>query len=317
MAINKKLTALIIFLSYQLSYSQSPFNYGQTNKVYFISTELRSELNIGTICTVSQFPGNETGGMGENWDVSMITFTPDMISDDWAPISKPKTYKYSFSNITTNLDFLNGSSYELAAGQLSAYGGNGYGSFSRNDITQLSDTVSIIATTYTGHSTNESTDYTKNVFNKQGLLKYVVSFVPPHIENNSEHEETEGEAPEKATVEDYDRFFNSLIENKHYSSDTLFYKYDNKGHLSGNYKTQNKPQINQLFTENTDPSSWQFYQCYIGNTRMEKYLLEKIGYTPELLLIEIYRYGVFSFKLNKNNGKYYRGQTKILEQQSQ
>ena len=59
---------------------------------------------------------------------------------------------------------------------------------------------------------------------------------------------------------------------------------------------------------------YQILSQYLGLVEMEKFISKKLRLLPELLLIEIYRYGVFSFALNPANKKYYRTGTLVLEQ---
>jgi hypothetical protein len=47
-----------------------------------------------------------------------------------------------------------------------------------------------------------------------------------------------------------------------------------------------------------------FHQCYINHTRMERFLVQKTGFLPKVILIEVHPLAVFSFVLNE--GKYYR-----------
>lgn len=305
---NKKLLFLLILLIQQFAFGQSPFNYGQNKKVYFISTALRNKLGIKTIYSIDQRFENDRGGMNENWDVSVISFDTNLISDQWSPISLDSTYKYRFDSLTSNLQFLNGKYYEFANNELTAYGGGGYGSFDHKDIYKYSDTVSIIVTSCVGHCGDQPMTYSKNIFNKKGQLLYTVFYPTPSkdwgIDANGD----------TTTLADYERSFISLINGGH-SADTLFYKYDNNDLLLNTSEIDyitNSSDVKKLFTY--PPQSYVFHQCYIGKTKMEKYFLRKIGFTPELVLIEIYKYGVFSFVFNNTDKKYYQTGNFTLEQ---
>ncbi len=316
MIINKGLLLVLTLLIQQFALGQSPFNYGQNKKVYFISSELRNKLGIQTIYSIDQRPLNDLGGMWENWDVTVISFDSSIVSDDWSPISLDSTYKFNFDSLTDNLNFLNGTRYEFSSGQLISYGGGGYGSFDWKEITRFSDTVSIIATSCVGHCGDQPITYSKNVFNKQRQLLHTVFYPTPKPDNGIDTEsdtktfddyvDTENDT---ITFDDYERFFISLIKDADYSADTLFYKYDSNGHLLSDSKE--KIISNSLFTYSGNPPAFIFHQCYIGKIKMEKYLLQKIGYVPELVLFEIYNYGVFSFVLKDK--KYYPTRTVILE----
>ena len=104
----KPVIAFILFCFTHVATAQSPFNYGQTKKVCFISTAFRVKLSIRDIYTVDQRPDDDTGGMGENWDVTQISFSEENIADNWFPVSKKKSFKYSLSSLIKNEIPLNG-----------------------------------------------------------------------------------------------------------------------------------------------------------------------------------------------------------------
>jgi hypothetical protein len=225
---------------------------------------------------------------------------------------------------------LNGTSYEFSNGKLTAYGGNGYGSFSRNEFTRVNDTVSIIATYCVGHCGSQPVDYSKQVFNQSGQLVYRIDYPSMAADDESEEkEEPEGEevmeedAPamdyieegEVMTLEEYDHFLMRYVTDDQLP-DTAFYAYDNKGLLlqmdesSGANAADTR---SKLFESGEDVSQYKFHQCYIGRMRMERFILKKLGYTPELLLLEIHRHGVFSFRLDPKSQKYYEANTLMLD----
>ena len=302
------LTTILILLTLKVTFGQSPFNYGQNKKVYFISTELRNKLDITTIYTIDQSYNNDLGGMSENWDVTLITFDTNSITDDWCPISLDSNFSYNFDSLTSNMKFLNGTRYDFTNGQIIAYGGGGYGSFDWCDITQITDKISIIATSCVGHCGDQPVRYSKNIFNKKGQLIYTISY-PTSIENREI-------AEEKLSLEAYEKFLNLNVtsENK---PDTLKYHYNSKGlilNFNKEIRIQNINEVKKLFTNQDDLATSKFHQCYIGKLEMEKFIFEKFGFTPELILIEIYKQAVFSFTLNRSDRKYYRTNNVILEQ---
>lgn len=250
--------------------------------------------------------------MGENWNVSVISFENDdnVIEDNWHPIYRDSLYRFDFADLTQNLTFFNGNHYNISDEKLSSYGGRGYGTFESKDITRISDTISIVATSCTGHCgiDAEKITYSKNIFTKQGRLKSTI-FYP---DSDKELEDREY-APYNASIEDYDKFFDYLIKESHRKPDTLYYKYNQNGNFSNSNKEINLTDFDQLFN-NDYSSNYIFHQCYVGNVKMEKFFREKVGFTPKLIVIEIYKYGVFSFRLNSKNQKYYEDQTIILEQ---
>lgn len=299
-----RLFLTLAFFTHQFAFGQSPFNYGQNKKIYFISSELRSQLGITTIYTIDHRQQNDLGGMGENWDVSVISFDSSIVTDDWSPISLDSTYKFNFDSLEDHLDFLNGTRYEFSSGELTAYGGGGYGSFDWKEISRFSDTVSIIATSCAGHCGDQPITYSKNVFNREGQLLFTVFYPSPKSE-----EAIDSESSYDVTFDE--SFFASLIKDAERGADTLFYRYNSNGLLLNERKGKNITE--SLFNYPFNPPSFIFHQCYIGEGKMERYFSQKIGYTPQLVLIEIYKYGVFSFALNNKDKKYYPGQTRILE----
>ena len=95
-------------------FAQSPFSYGQNKDVYFISKALQNKLGLQTIYSVGQRHDNDAGGMGENWDVTLITFEANTISQDWYPITLDSTFKYNFDSLTNGMEVLNGTQYQFS-----------------------------------------------------------------------------------------------------------------------------------------------------------------------------------------------------------
>lgn len=258
---------------------------------------------MNTIYSVSQRKEGETGGMGENWDVIVIDFDTDSVRDEWYPISKDSTYRYSFESLMEGAEPLNWTSYDFSKGELMSYGGEGYGSFDWHEITRLSDEVSIRATSCTGHCGNQPIEYSKQVFNKSGQLSYTVHYPTP-IEPEGPIEREE----HKMSLQEYEKFLNSNV-NAEQQPDTLYYRYDKKGLALKIYREKsitNAKEYKKLITNLNDIESSQFHQCYIGKIKMEKFIQAKLGFTPEMLLLEIYERGVFCFTLNPLDKKYYR-----------
>jgi hypothetical protein len=296
---------LCIFLQLELS-SQSPFRYGQNKKVYFIGSMLREKLGIKDIYIIDHRRENDRGGMYENWDVVKISYDSSSIEDNWYPVSLDSNFRYNFDTILANAPFLNGTYYRFSDGQLVLSGGEGYGSFDYNEISRFGDSVSIMATSCTGHCGEQPVEYSKNIFSRNGRLIYTVSYPTPE-------QDDEMKAP--VTLRDFDALLHSKVDAEHLP-DTFYYGYDSKGLLLNageDNKIDSIDQVRKLFTNEDDLAHFKFHQCYIGNTAMEKFISRRIGYLPELVLIEIYRYGVFSFVLNESDRKYYRTGDVILE----
>ncbi len=289
-----------------INFAQSPFDYGKSKQIYFLSGEERDSLGIEEITCVLQLPENDRGGMGENWDVTVIQFSPELITDDWYPISMPATFKYNFDSLITDMKFLNGSRYELFEGIAGSYGGGGYGSFDWKDIERYGDSISIIATSCVGHCGDQPVRFSKNVFNDAGMLLYSVNY--PTTEGSDLFPE------EKLSLSAMNEILMAGV-NEENHPDTIFYNYTKSGlFIKPEEKEIQIESIKSIFVSESHFNYKEFQQCYIGKIEMEKVISKKLRLLPELLLIEIYRYGVFSFALNPANKKYYRTGTLELEQ---
>lgn len=297
---------VILIFHAAIIYAQSPFDYGKNKQIYFLSGEERDSLGIEEITSVLQLPENDRGGMGENWDVTVIQFSPELITDDWYPISMPATFKYNFDSLTTDMKFLNGSRYELSDGMAGSYGGGGYGSFDWKDIERYGDSISIIATSCVGHCGDQPVRFSKNVFNDAGILLYNVNY--PTTEGSDLFPE------EKLSLSAMNEILMAGVNEENYP-DTIFYNYTKSGlFIKPEEKDIQIESIKSIFVSESHFNYKEFQQCYIGKVEMEKVISKKLRILPELLLIEIYRYGVFSFALNPANKKYYRTGTLELEQ---
>ncbi|MBL7914669.1 MAG: hypothetical protein JNL49_06445 [Bacteroidia bacterium] len=297
---------LIVYFYAAIIFAQSPFDYGKNKQIYFLSGQERDSLGIEEITCVLQLPENDRGGMGENWDVTVIQFSPESITDDWYPISMPATFKYNFDSLTADMKFLNGSRYELSDGMAGSYGGGGYGSFDWKDIERYGDSISIIATSCVGHCGDQPVRFSKNVFNDAGILLYNVNY--PTTEGSDLFPE------EKLSLSAMNEILMAGV-NEENHLDTIFYNYNNSGlFIKPEEKDIQIESIKSIFVSESHFNYKEFQQCYIGKIEMEKFISKKLRILPELLLIEIYRYGVFSFALNPDNKKYYRTGTLVLEQ---
>ena len=124
------------------------------------------------------------------------------------------------------------------------------------------------------------------------------------------------EDQEHLSFKEYELLLNSNVTEEN-RPDTLFFKYDARGLLLNTEKDDaiySASEVKKLYQHPGDFSDYLFHQCYVGNIKMESFILKKLGYLPELLLIEIFKYGVFSFSLNSKTRKYYRSKEVMLVQ---
>jgi hypothetical protein len=327
---------LLPFLLFQsfLSWGQSPFDYGQNKKVYFISTELRTKLGINTMHYVTQHEKGEENGMGGNWSMTQYSFDSDQVVVDWHSLKKGSNFVYTLKAVIEQSRYINGTTYRLADGRLTFYGGGGYGSFENKEIRHYGDTASVGETFCAGHcGPDMNVTFSKNVFNKQGQLLYTVTypsvqyyqdsmdnlrlrFNPERPDQDSAEIKILPFNPELDSLQQFDLAMKLLV-SEDYPPDTSYNKYNAKG-KSLQFKFEEpgsdslkilKPSSKKAPSRTSEPVN----QLYIGQIKMEKYIAGKLGFLPELLLIEIYRYGVLSFNLDRKNLKYYEGETIVLE----
>ena len=302
------LILLLFFTSVLQTMAQSPLNYGQNKKVYFISREEQRKLGIEKIYCVDQRKGDDRGGMGENWDVISISLDTNQVSVDWAPLNLDEKYQYNFDALTSNMKILNGIQYYVMDGHYTGCDGNGYGSFDQDDINPLSDTVLLLTRHCSGHCGNKLLKYSKSIFNKKGQMLYTINYPVP----DSLSMELDTVPVEKA----FNNFVRYISKTNGYKTDTVIYKDDGHGlqlSLNKDISIGNVSEVKKLFTMDGDLAIFKFHQCYMGNTLMEKFVKDKLGYTPELLLLEIYARGVLSFVLNKSDKKYYQAAEILMD----
>ena len=300
-----KIFFTLLFLLQTLLMAQSPFDYGQNQEVYFISSQQRQQMGIENIYTIELNDDKNTAAMWGNGSINVINFDSHTISDNWTPLELDTNLMSNLDSLFLNVRFLNGTRYEFDdSGQLISYGGGGYGSFDWKEITRFSDTLSIIETSCVGHCGHQPIKYSKNIFDNNGNVRKVIKYPVLDIDFVQEKE------AEQNTLEDYEKHFNQLIADTETSPDTTYYMYNNRLLSMDNVQEETGKKI---FSDENQNYSNDFYQCYVGNTEMESFFNEKIGFIPDLVLIEIYCQGVFSFRLNRHTKKYFLTETIILE----
>jgi hypothetical protein len=298
---------MLMICSWLGAFSQSPFNYGHRKRICFVSAAQRDSLGMKSITSISRDGRPEPGGQ-YRWDVVIIDFDPETISCGWHPVWKDKDYVFNFDSLISEAVFLNGTQYHFRDKELEEYGGTGYGSFDWGRITRF-EQVSYVETSCVGHCGEEPSRYSKNVLDDRGRVLYRVFYpLPKSLEAD------EDDYPDKSTPGGYEALVTSGISREN-RPDTLFYKYDHKGLFLGDSK-KSVSSIKELYKLFSGPSAFsphEIQRCYAGSIPMEEFMKAKLGYVPELLLVEIYPQGVFSFLLNKKDRKYYFRQERMLE----
>ena len=298
---------LLTLLIHSTIMAQSPFNYGQNKQVYFISKEERHKMGLDTIYTFKL----RKRAKEARWITEVTIFDSASVSDDFTLTSKDSTFKFNFDTLSSNFDgahFLYGRLYEFSNEMLTGYGTIGPGYNDWKIIKHLSDTASSVETCKSGLP-SELKIWSTNVFDENGRI------ICTRIDSSN-----------KNYLEDS---IKELIDSSIVKAGTFFYNYNGKGLLL-NYKTEEDTvyitdvkEIKKLFIDKYlgyplssghKFSCYKYHQCYVRNIKMEKYFKKKIGYLPELVLIELYQYGVFSFVFDKTDKKYYRTRDVLLEQ---
>lgn len=289
---------LLSLLSYFGLRAQSPFDYGKNKQVYFMSDSARNAFGIREIVEITRYPVGETGGMRESWDIMTWRFEERNVTCGWS-IVNDTIDKFNYDTIINHNNWINGSSYSLLDGTLTEYGGGGYGTFEYTTFTERNDSCSLSHTELTGHcGSNCWTQQRKNVIDQRGRILYTVYFQP-------EYPSDENEGADTLQMQERDR-----------AIDTVFYQYDAYGRLVATGKGNAMPatDVRYLFGyQGYIDRKEQFHQYYIEGSTMEKYIRTRLGYIPQLLIVEISKYSAVGFIYNDANKKYYEYSTVDLE----
>lgn len=285
-------------------FSQSPFNYGKNKNVFFISASQRKQWGMHVIYKLKQ--NEKDDGM----DLEAMTFEDESINNEWFPFDAGIRFSLNPDSLAANSTYLNGSSYELSNGMLDRYGGYGYGSFDEQEITRYSKRYSLVQTTCAGHCGGYGLRFTKNLFAQNGNILYSVNY--PEI-NDSLADQF---LSDSMSIADFDHTIRKVF-GKDAIIDTVYYRYDKAGRLvqviNRGEKIDGSTRPEKLFRYSENFSADYFHQYYAGKEKFETFIKRKTGFLPDLILVEIYRYGVFSFLFNQADKKYYSGKTIILE----
>ena len=288
------------------SSQNSPFRYGKSNDIYFMDTAERRTLGITDIYTVSRYKSEHTGGMWENWDLSILEFGVEEVKDSWSPLNLPEDFQYSLDTVLNLFEFLNGSVYSFDNNKLIGYGGQGYGSFDWFDLETRTDSTSIFTKFCVGHCGDQCQTYSKNVFDKNGLLRYTVNY-PCEVSQTDKFNE------EYVTPRMLDECLKIMGMP---ATDTVFVRYNDRGLFIDDGMDEVVPDqlsAEETFALNDSNEEYAFYQIYVDHTPMEEFIQKKLGMKPKAIVMEIYMYGVLSFVLNDQQ-KYERGREVMLEQ---
>ncbi|NDD59342.1 MAG: hypothetical protein EBZ47_08905 [Chlamydiae bacterium] len=296
-----------LFSFSSLTYSQSPFLYGKNKQVYFISSQARDSLQIDSIYTIQQLSEKESGPKGENWSLRLTSFLPKLISDDWAFFKKDSLFKFNFDALTQKPSFLFGKRYDFSSSSQVSYGGWGQGAFPWKDFTRVNDTVVLVAISCVGNCGDKPPAYSKLLFDKQQRLKRSIRY--------PEKDYSEATIMAKTPQS----FIDSLemeVKKTKLGADTVFFEYDSNGLWLGpseRLKNKNKSEIPWYIDTEDSTKNTTFYQVFIGNQAMEKYIKAHLGYCPKTIIFEIHKNVALVFNYLLSDKKYHRRQDVVLE----
>jgi hypothetical protein len=261
------LTLLVIPFFLQ---AQSPFNYGKSRDIYFLSQRDISQFAIKHIYTVTADP--EYG----SWELFDIRFTDSTsFQNNWCTAVDVSTRIPSLDSVIQDSKegYINGHFYSFVNGRIDAAGMGGKGalchwvySFRKNYA---------IATEECRYP--EGSRKRKVVYFSDGRVNYKTCC------RTTDSEE-------------------KIVGKSHV--DTTYYVYDKGGRIVGYKKQKLQKTVTPIFSELVAKHERTYNQSYINKTVFEDYVRQQIGYHPKIVLFEIYRHAAVVFKFDEKQKKY-------------
>jgi hypothetical protein len=291
----------------------SPFAYGKNELFYFLSAEDREALQIREIHEITQFPeGSRHPFYDSNWTLTSLFFRPGSVSSSMAPLSLEEDYVFDFDSIPSLATYRFDSRFAFSNGKLTEEGPAIYGPFDF-DILEwkkfhyFGDSLSIVETRCKGNCGTSDIRFSQNVYDTTGRVLQTIYYprTPKdggfsYSDFNSFHAHIQSGIDPEVIV------------------DTIFNRYDENGLFLG----YDRPDTYDYFLPSRFEWEWYFnirwpdyafHQVFIDGLEMEKVISDFTGILPEILFMEFYDRGVFTYWLNKKTGKYHRGSTVIME----
>lgn len=297
-----KLLLLILF-SFPFSlFSQSLFGFNDSiTKV--IDKDLYNEWNIEGIYEIYKHKNNQTGGMNNNWSMTVWNINTDNASEEWVPIYRDSGFIFNYDSIVFDYRVLNGFYVNLKNGELQSYGGSGYGSFDFYDFYKINDSLKLGVGYCTGHCSGSGIlKFSKNIYSENGLIYSAINY------NINEFTSENDISFDFKFVKTLD----SIAKNKK-SADTTFYLYTKN---PTKYLGKLKDIVNISNTESHSimrRDYYDFYNCFINKEKMEDFIYNKVGYHPQTLYFQYYKFGAFVFEYDEISGKYINSDLLLLE----
>lgn len=254
--------------------AQSPFNYGKTRAIYFISTKEIKQYKIDHIYTITSSPENG------RWDFFDIDFTDisSVFYNKWCQGSDDSSDIPLLDSLIPYTD----NNYVQAT----------YYSFNNNNIDQagmsgMGALCYSMYAFYNGYSiATESCKYAnennqkKVVYFKNRLVNYIVCC-----------KRADGE--DDTTGRGKDAF-----------KDTTYYIYNNRRTVVGYKSKKQQTGFTSIFSNMAQKHSAIKSKTFINKTPFEQYIDQMIGYRPRLLLFEIYQNAVLPFQYDSKQKRY-------------
>ena len=264
----------ILCILHSNTYAQSPFDYGKTKDVYFISTKDIQNHKIDHIYTLTAEP--EYG----KWDFFDIDFTklPARFYNKWSEGKDDNSRVPSLDSLIleTADNYANASYYSFKNNRIEEAGMTGMGALCGSDYTF-----------YKGYSIAEEgckygneTRQKKVVYFPNGRVNYTVCCKTLDLDN-------------KVVEKKKDVF-----------KDTTYYIYNTTGLVIG-FKTKKlQAKVIPVFSNLLQQHSESYVETFINSTPFEQYIDQLIAYRPKLLLFEIYKNAVLPFKYDSISKRY-------------
>ncbi len=289
---------------------QSAFNYGSNANHFYLSVEEQRQMKLSDIFLIYQLYEQQKDESNEVYHLAKHTLHEDSVRSEMASVLGNTNYDFDLKHLTKEVKYSSHETYTLINSMLSKYTSSGT-PFSRfYSINRFSDTLTMTYRPAYIAAWSHADSYTSlNYFNKDHQLDYQVSFVMDTTIDFLAHSPL---LP-----------LHNTLSRTSSRADTLNHVYGEHGQLLYIRHTLHKmlksgntlyPPLQDVTRPAPDlQKACSFYQLYVGEEKMEAYFNNYLGYTPNSIFLELYKYGTFIFKMDPLSGKYYMDETLILE----
>lgn len=270
-----------------------------SDSVVLISTEQRLALQWTEFVFVDQLPPNETGGMGENWEVSLGHWSKEEWRIDWTPLYLKDENDKSLDSLLSYAVVLNSEFYVVdSLNRLAVNAGEGYGTFDHTEYRYFGDSVVIAITDCVGHCSGSApTKYERYTLNAQGRPLLKVSYPLDYSYSDPFSEQA-------LSLHIADSILHVLANSESERADTTIFGYAFNAHSLA-CSWQELQDVGLYVQQALLVNGNEEHQVYISNEPMETVITNRFGRCPRLLVFELYKNSAVYFWWNARNGKYY------------